>query len=80
MPVYMTVVKRKRRRVMGLELWCPWSGVTIGKEKIQAHQIAVVVCDNGSLMGYCPHHIVRCFTGDQTTIKRVHENFEVSPV
>jgi len=73
-------VKTGRKQVVGLELWCPWSGVALkvkgGVEEIKPHRLLLVMCDNGSLMAYCPHHVARVFTGCRELCANVRENYE----
>jgi hypothetical protein len=69
--------KRVRKVVSGLELVCPWSEVVLKGGRIPRHKMPVVVCDNGSLMAYCPNHMLRCFTGDVSTVRRIMESYGV---
>ena len=68
----------RRKRVVDLEIWCPLSGVRLGNLVITNHKIGVFVCANGSLMGYCPTHVLRCFVGDPDTVDRVKQNYQIA--
>lgn len=72
-PIYnRTVADESQRQVLDVELVCPVSGFRIKDGTvIPVHKIMVVYCRNGSLMAFCPNHVVRSFISDRTTVKAI---------
>lgn len=62
------------RILLDLQVWCPWSGVTIGNDKIKPHKLNLVVCANQTLFAICSAHQTRCFTADWTLVASVMKN------
>lgn len=62
------------RTLLDLQVWCPWSGITIGDEKIQPHKLTVIVCSNQTLYSYCSTHQFRGFTANWNLVTKVMKN------
>jgi hypothetical protein len=62
------------RTLLDLQVWCPWSGITVGGEKIAPHKITVVVCSNQTLYSYCSTCQVRAFTANWNLVSKVMKN------
>lgn len=48
--------------------WCPFSGLEIDGQRIDQHSIPVIVCSNGTLMGYCSRHETRIFVRESSIV------------
>lgn len=56
------------RTMIRARIWCPFSGVEVDGQKIDLHSIPVIVCVNGSLMGYCSRHETRIFVRESALV------------
>lgn len=63
--------------VLDLDLACPVSGIVIQGGKIPYHTLPVQVLDNGTIMVFCPHHLVRVFVGDKITCRSIVESSKI---
>jgi hypothetical protein len=59
------------RTLLDMQVWCPWSGITIGNEKIKPHKVNLVVCANQTLFSMCTTCRCRSFTSNWTLVARV---------
>jgi hypothetical protein len=60
--------------VHGLDLVCPFSGVTFGGITYARHTLVVRLCRNGmSFTAFCGHHSIRIFMQDPILAERLLE-------
>ena len=60
--------KNPPRPLLKFRMHCPVSNVLIDSEVVPPHTMPVILCNNGSLMGYCSKHEARCFMRDSATV------------
>lgn len=68
------------RALLDLEIYCPWSAITVAGQKIKPHKVAVMRCSNGTLFGICRVHACRVFTADQNLIQKVAQSANILEV
>lgn len=61
------------RKYIDTQLFCPLSGAKLQGKVVQLHKMQMMQCENGSLFAKCPHHVVRCFISDFSTVKVIME-------
>lgn len=65
------------RKYIDTQLFCPLTGAKLKGQVIQPHKMVMMQCENGSIFAKCPHHVVRCFISDFTTVKMIMETAKI---
>lgn len=68
------------RALLDLQIYCPWSAVTLNGQKIKPHKLAVMRCSNNTLFAICRPHGCRVFTADLNIIQAVAQTANVLEV
>jgi len=61
------------RKYIDTQIYCPLVGTKLQGKVVQPHKMVMMQCENGSIFAKCPHHVVRCFISDFTTVKMIME-------
>jgi hypothetical protein len=55
------------KAVLDIEVPCPVSGLKLNGVICQFHKVPLMMLDNGTIMSYCPNHLMRCFISERIT-------------
>lgn len=68
------------RKYIDTQLFCPLSGSRFKGQVVPLHKMYMMQCENGALFAKCPHHVVRCFISDFTTVKMIMDVSKVTKI
>jgi len=68
------------RKYIDTQLFCPLTGAKLKGHIIPPHKMYMMQCENGSLFAKCPHHVVRCFISDFTTVKMIMDASKITKI